>query len=395
MSEYAINTGLGTPSHSQKRRRRKAQQQYTTWEQIQECGVHVTPEDQVRPIPALVWVGKNVWRTQKPPVDEEKLPRPHDPTLERDESKRIRKDIDRLGRSKVNHMCDENRAAMTECMAPCDENTPLTQGLPTTFVLKYFAGRQWGLLATKIYAKGDHIAEYVGEVVDWEGGAKRNNRPARAPSYMHTLREGEGYSEEETLFVDAEHFGNALRFVNHACVGPNCRFEFAWVQGQPRLQVSAYRDIVIGEEFTASYGFRNHPGSMCHCGHILCRGFMGKEIITELVHGKRVRIAVERSPIALELALFAQHCGTAQAAAAAAKLQEAIATAAAGPEAQEEDTNAHLHLWSLLSASPQVPPALPLRPLPCPSPPLSGAQGEDTDDTNALLHLWSLLSASL
>ena len=79
-------------------------------------------------------------------------------------------------------------------------------------------------------------------------------------------------------YIDAELHGNALRFINHVCVGPNCRYETVWVDGLPRISVEAIRPIRVGEELTTSYDFDRVIGSMCHCGHEFCQGFMGPAV---------------------------------------------------------------------------------------------------------------------
>ena len=112
-----------------------------------------------------------MWHTDEPAVNSNKLPAPH---REAREGGRARRHPVRLGFDSAHHVCDENRAKMTECAPPCNYNAPLSNDLHTTFLLKHFPLRHWGLVATRYYSAGDHVEEYVGEAIDEEVKERRS-----------------------------------------------------------------------------------------------------------------------------------------------------------------------------------------------------------------------------
>jgi SET domain-containing protein len=182
---------------------------------------------------------------------------------------RVSRPPQRLGMGTI---CARNKARNVECTAPCNDNAPLTNNAPTCFLLKYHPDKQWCLYATQSYRAGDPVGEYVGAVLSWAAGERRwRAKSATDPSYIHELQQG-------NLYLDAERTGNAMRFLNHTCVNPTCRYEVAWTAGMPRMQVVADRRIKVGEELTASYGFLSYHDSNCQCGCYSCQGFMGKTV---------------------------------------------------------------------------------------------------------------------
>ena len=167
-------------------------------------------------------------------------------------------------------MCQENHQQFMECDRSCSVNAGVSNRLSTSFLLKYHDGRQWGLHATTDHEEGDWMGEYRGEMVSREEGERRKRgKIATTPSYL--LQVGPRY-------LDAEYYGNALRFVNHVCVAPNCRYEQVWVEGRLHVSVIALRAIQVGEELTVSYCFDRMIGSACHCGHEFCQNFMGPAV---------------------------------------------------------------------------------------------------------------------
>ena len=69
-----------------------------------------------------------------------------------------------------------------------------------------------------------------------------------------------------------------FRFVNHSC-DPNC--EFDWLderyEGEPptrRVYLSAYRNIVAGEQLTIDYNWPASVAIPCDCRSPLCRGWV-------------------------------------------------------------------------------------------------------------------------
>ena len=141
-------------------------------------------------------------------------------------------------------MCEDNHNLFMECDPSCLLNAPIARRASTVHMLKYHDSRQWGLHATQDYQPGDFVGPYVGEVVNGQEGERRKRgKIPTTPSYLLQLG---------NRFIDAERYGNAMRFVNHTCVAPNCRYEYSWVQGRLHIQVVALRAIRCGEEFTTA-----------------------------------------------------------------------------------------------------------------------------------------------
>ena len=155
-------------------------------------------------------------------------------------------------------------------------------------MLKYHDDRQWGLHAAQARKKGDFIGPYVGEVLSGQEGLRQKQaKIATSPSYLLQLG---------SCYIDAEHYGNATRFINHVCVAPNCRYEYSWVQGRLHIAVTATRDIAQGEEYTTAYGFARKRGSACHCGHEHCQGHMGEEVVRHPVTERRLKRTLQTTP---------------------------------------------------------------------------------------------------
>ena len=239
-----------------------------TWEQWSQFGVDVASEDRHRPCPQVQFTTQNVWRTTMPAINTDKLPIPH-PAVSTSQRARVRKPVDRYGGHGV---CAHNITDNIECDPPCLTNSHISSALPTSFMLKFFDNCHWGLVATKDYATNQHVDEYCGEMLHATvGEARRRDKCEADASYLHALL-------DEVLTIDAEHIGNAMRFINHVCVDPAVRYQTVWVQGRPRMQVLTNRPVVTGEELTGSYGFLRYPNSRCFCGHSWCRGFMGSTV---------------------------------------------------------------------------------------------------------------------
>ena len=236
-----------------------------SWDTLRRHGLCVDPEDEHRTPPNFHLICEDFWRTPPPKADVTKQPRRHD--SEAVEGQRSRQAPDRLGMGSV---CADNHDLFLECEWSCAVNAPIARRITIAHMLKYHDGRQWGLHAMQEHQQGDFVGPYVGEVVNGQEGARRKqSKIATTPSYLLQLG---------NRFIDAEGYGNAMRFINHTCVAPNCRFEYTWVQGRLHIQVVALRDIQRGEEYTTAYGFEQTTGSACHCGQEHCQHFMGNEV---------------------------------------------------------------------------------------------------------------------
>ena len=127
----------------------------------------------------------------------------------------------------------------------------------------YWTGsdRGYGLRAAREIAKGQLVAEYVGEIVS----------QSSVQNWRYVMSLPQGYA------IDASMAGSPARFINHSCE-PNSRAERWLVKGRWRVGIFACRGIYVGEEITFSYSNgrgQNCGEDPCHCGSKLCCGRIG------------------------------------------------------------------------------------------------------------------------
>lgn len=107
-----------------------------------------------------------------------------------------------------------------------------------------------GLFATRPYAKGERVIEYVGRTI------------TEAETYTSRSRYLFEISKKKT--IDGVARSNIARYINHAC-RPNCEPDIA----QGRIFIKTLRPIRAGEEFTYDYGkeyFNEHiKPKGCRC----------------------------------------------------------------------------------------------------------------------------------
>jgi SET domain-containing protein len=182
------------------------------------------------------------------------------------------------------HLCDDRcqaRAVQQECSpstCPCGQlcmNRPFSNLGPTsTLPLQVFKTltKGWGVKATRDFAEGDLVVEYVGEVIDadmWE--ARKRAQWRFDHFYFMALNQNE--------IVDGSRKGNIARFINHSC-SPNLQVEKWYVNRTPRLGLWAKRPIAAGEELSYNYSVKWHGNpdhrQKCYCGASNCTGFLGR-----------------------------------------------------------------------------------------------------------------------
>ena len=128
-----------------------------------------------------------------------------------------------------------------------------------------------GAFATRDFAKGERIMEYLGERIDAFTAGERyddDNMP-RHHTFLFGLSDGQ--------YIDAGVDGNEARYINHSC-DPNCKAE----EEDGRIYIYAKKKIKAGEELTYDYrlerdGKRKKSWNKlyaCHCGSKNCRGTM-------------------------------------------------------------------------------------------------------------------------
>lgn len=126
-----------------------------------------------------------------------------------------------------------------------------------------------GVFALRIFAPGETILEYTGEVIDLQEAVRRHPHDPQDPN--HTFY----FHIDDARVIDGLHGGNASRWINHSCQ-PNC--EPDEVKG--RIFIKARRPIFPGEELSFDYGLvSDEPltdalkaAYPCHCGAKKCRG---------------------------------------------------------------------------------------------------------------------------
>jgi len=117
-----------------------------------------------------------------------------------------------------------------------------------------------GLFATRAFAAGTRVIEYVGERIS---KAESLRRCAQGNQCIFAL------DEEHDLHGNVP--WNRARFLNHSCT-PNCEATL----NDGRIWIVARSSIAAGEELTFNYGhdlvdYREHP---CNCGANECVGFI-------------------------------------------------------------------------------------------------------------------------
>lgn len=148
-------------------------------------------------------------------------------------------------------------------------------------------GKGWGVRTLEDIPRGAFVCEYVGEILTNTELYNRNNE--RIGNEKHTypvLLDADWCSEgvlkdEDALCLDATHYGNVARFINHRCFDANLMEIPVEVESPDRhyyhLAFFTTRKVEALEELTWDYGIDfddcDHPikAFQCHCGSIHCR----------------------------------------------------------------------------------------------------------------------------
>lgn len=137
----------------------------------------------------------------------------------------------------------------------------------------------WGLFADQKFAKGDFVAEYIGEYVT------NPVADAREKIYQWHRIQDYQFRVDDALVVDATLRGCDGRYINHNC-NPNCFSkiipENPTSPNEKRVVFIALREIDINEEITYDYQFPLEMNLQnripCNCQSDACRGFMNWDI---------------------------------------------------------------------------------------------------------------------
>ncbi|KAJ1921058.1 translation initiation factor activity protein [Mycoemilia scoparia] len=117
--------------------------------------------------------------------------------------------------------------------------------------------RGWGVDAMTLIKKGQFICEYVGEIITYiEAEHRLSSEVELGTSYLFDLDSEVQEHEFSDFTIDARHYGNISRFINHSCE-PNIEIRAVfiehWDKRLHRLALFARRDIMPGEELAFDY----------------------------------------------------------------------------------------------------------------------------------------------
>ncbi|XP_017229776.1 probable inactive histone-lysine N-methyltransferase SUVR2 [Daucus carota subsp. sativus] len=148
-------------------------------------------------------------------------------------------------------------------------------------------GKGWGLRTLESLPKGAFVCEYVGEVITNSELCDRVLQGRNTGSHQYSVPLDANWStkivlkDEEALCLDATHYGNVARFINHRCVDSNLIEIPVEVETPDRhyyhLAFFTTREVKALEELTWDYGidFDDHDRPIstfeCLCGSNFCR----------------------------------------------------------------------------------------------------------------------------
>lgn len=156
--------------------------------------------------------------------------------------------------------------------------------------LEVFAtkGKGWAIRTLEYLPKGSFVCEYIGEILTNTELYERNEQ-RKKKNERHTypvLLDNDWGSEqvlkdEEALCLDATHYGNVARFINHRCFDSNLIDIPVEVETPDHhyyhIAFFTKRNIEANEELTWDYGIdfedKEHPikAFRCHCESPYCR----------------------------------------------------------------------------------------------------------------------------
>ncbi|KAK9137995.1 hypothetical protein Sjap_008589 [Stephania japonica] len=202
-----------------------------------------------------------------------------------------------LERSKIGRAPDPCKGHLVrkfikECWSKCGcsklcGNRVVQRGITCNLQVFFTSeGKGWGLRTLEDLPRGTFVCEYVGEILTNMELYKRN---AKSKGEKHTypvLLDADWGAErvlkdEEALCLDATHFGNVARFINHRCFDANL-VEIPVEIETPdhhyyHLAFFTTRNVDALEELTWDYGIdfddRKHPvkAFQCRCRSKCCR----------------------------------------------------------------------------------------------------------------------------
>ncbi|XP_071789794.1 N-lysine methyltransferase KMT5A-like [Asterias amurensis] len=138
----------------------------------------------------------------------------------------------------------------------------ILSGLEEGVEVHDIVGKGRGVIATKVFMKGDFVVEYHGDHIDTKTARKRESEYAADPSigcYMYYYQ-----YNNKAYCVDATHeSGRIGRLLNHSKSG-NCTTKLISINSTPYLILVAAKTISVGEELVYDYGDRDKESLQSH-----------------------------------------------------------------------------------------------------------------------------------
>ena len=118
------------------------------------------------------------------------------------------------------------------------------------------SNRGLGVRARELIPKCHFITEYTGELISYEEAKKRTEvkRNDSESNFLLVLKEHVLMGNIFRTHIDATHYGNVARFINHSCEPNMVMFPVRHNSPVPKLCLFSSRAIDAGEELTFSYG---------------------------------------------------------------------------------------------------------------------------------------------
>ncbi|CAK4610061.1 unnamed protein product [Aphanomyces euteiches] len=162
---------------------------------------------------------------------------------------------------KCSNVDSRHECASDRCSAGkhCQNNVIQQKRYPKTTVFDD-PSFGFGLRLDENVPKDTKIIEYVGQLITKDTYLRRKEK-GRGQLAWYIARVSR---EDDNLFVDATKYGNASRFINHAC-SPNCCFETWYVDKKPRLMVVSRLPLEKGCILSLHY-MDSTWGIPCQCG---------------------------------------------------------------------------------------------------------------------------------
>lgn len=132
----------------------------------------------------------------------------------------------------------------------------------------------YGVYTKSPIKKGDFVIFYEGEIIN-------HKELLRRQEYYDKIGFNKSYvfKIDDDIILDAskKNSGNISKFINHSC-DPNCESQIVEIEREKKIEISAIKNIKIGDELTMDYNFDIEEGDdkkiPCFCNSKKCRKFL-------------------------------------------------------------------------------------------------------------------------